>query len=349
MAQQLKFSPLVFAILLLTALIAWIYWPAEVQKSQRRGGDIPVLVAEVIEQPFASIVEALGTAAANEAIVVTAQETDKVQKLFFEDGELVKKDQLLVTMNTVEERARLSELEINLAEARRQLERVRDLAKENAASEQVLDERRAAVDALEAQISVAKAQIADREIRAPFDGLLGTRQISEGALIRPGDQITTLDDIHTLKVDFSVAERHLPSVKLNQKVQASSVAYPDRVFEGVISHIASRVDPITRAIQVRALVSNPDLELRPGMLLQMVVEKNVVNSLVIPESALVPINDEQFVYLVVDGKAQRTRVTLGERRAGEVQILDGLEPGQQVVSGGTIRLRDGIAVKVVEG
>lgn len=349
MAQQLKFSPLVFAILLLAGLITWIYWPVEVQKSQRSGGDIPVVVTEVTEKPFASIVEALGTAAANEAIVVTAQETDKVQTLYFEDGELVKKDQLLVTMNTVEERARLSELEVNLAEARRQLARVRDLAKENAASEQVLDERKAAVDALVAQISVAKAQIADREIRAPFDGLLGTRQISEGALVRPGDQITTLDDIHTLKVDFSVAERHLPSVKLNQKVQASSVAYPDRVFEGVISHIASRVDPVTRAIQVRALVSNPELDLRPGMLLQIVVEKNITNSLVIPEAALVPINDEQFVYVVEEGKVQRTKVILGERRTGEVQILDGIQSGQQVVTAGTIRLRDGVAVKVVEG
>jgi membrane fusion protein (multidrug efflux system) len=229
------------------------------------------------------------------------------------------------------------------------LKRVRDLAQENAASEQLLDERKAEVETLTAQIAVAEAQISDREIRAPFDGLLGTHQISEGALVRPGDQITTLDDIHTLKVDFSIAERHLPSVKLKQKVQASSVAYPGQVFEGVVSHIATRVDPVTRAIQVRALVSNPELLLRPGMLLQMVVEKNVSNSLVVPESALVPIDDDQFVYVISDGKAVKTKVILGERRPGEVQILNGISAGEQVVTAGTIRLSDGTAVKVVEG
>jgi len=349
MAQQIKFSPLVFAILLLAGLIAWIYWPVEVQQSQRRSGEVPVVVTIVEEKPFASVVEALGTASANEAIVVTAQETDKVQNLYFEDGELVTTGQLLVKLNTQEEQARLSELQINLAEAQRQLKRVRDLAKENSASEQLLDERKSEVAALRAQISIAEAQIADREIRAPFDGLLGARQISEGALVRPGDQITTLDDIHTLKVDFSIAERHLPSVKLRQKVLTSSVAYPEQIFEGVISHIATRVDPVTRAIQVRALVSNPELLLRPGMLLQMVVEKSVTTSMVIPESALVPIDDDQFVYVVTEGKAVKTKVLLGERRPGEVQIMKGLRSGQQVVTGGTVRLSDGKAVKVVEG
>ena len=349
MAQQLKFSPLVFAILLLAGLLAWMYWPAEVQETKRRGGDVPVVVTVVQEKPFASVVEALGTASANEAIVVTAQETDKVQKLYFEDGELVSAGQLLVRLNTQEEEARLSELQVNLAEAQRQLKRIKNLAKENAASQQLLDERKAEVEGLSAQIAVAKAQIADREIRAPFDGLLGARQISEGALVRPGDQITTLDDIHTLKVDFSIAERHLPSVKLKQRVQASSVAYPGQIFEGVISHIATRVDPVTRAIQVRAMVSNPELQLRPGMLLQMIVEKNVSQSLVIPEAALVPIDDDQFVFVITDGKAVKTKVTLGASKPGEVQIRDGISAGQQVVTGGTIRLRDGAKVKVVEG
>ena len=348
MAQQLKFSPLIIAILLLAGLISWIYWPAEIQQNQRRGGAVPVVVTKVSEKPFASVVEALGTASANEAIVVTAQETDKVEALYFEDGELVTAGQLLVKLNTKEEQARLKELQVNLAEAKRQLNRVRDLAKENAASQQLLDERKAQVEGLTAQIAVAEAQIVDREIRAPFDGLLGARQISEGALVRPGDQITTLDDIHTLKVDFSIAERHLPSVKQKQKVQAESVAYPGKIFEGVISHIATRVDPVTRAIQVRALVSNPDLLLRPGMLLQIVVEKNVTNSLILPEGALVPIDDDQFVYVVTDGKAVKTKVTLGERRPGEVQILGGISEGQQVVIEGTIRLNDGSAVKIVE-
>ncbi len=349
MAQQFKFSPLIFAILLLAGLLAWLYMPVEQSEARRGASEIPVVATIVQQQPFAQVVEALGTATANEAIVVTAQETDKIEALLFDDGDLVKRGQLLVRMNIKEEQARLNELKINLAEAQRQLNRVKGLVKEKAASQQLLDEREAQVDALIAQIDVAEAQIADREIRAPFDGLLGVRQVSDGALVRPGDQITTLDDIQTLKVDFSVAERHLPSVKLGQKVEATSIAYPGRVFEGEISHIDSRVDAATRAVRVRAKISNPELLIRPGMLLQILVQKSVSQSLVIPESALVPIDDQQYVFVVEEGKAKRLTVQLGVRKPGQVQILSGLTEGQQVVTQGTLRLQDGTAVKIVEG
>lgn len=349
MAQQFKFSPLIFAILLLAGLLAWLYMPVEQSEARRGASEIPVVATIVQQQPFAQVVEALGTAIANEAIVVTAQETDKIEALLFDDGDLVKRGQLLVRMNIKEEQARLNELKINLAEAQRQLNRVKGLVKEKAASQQLLDEREAQVDALIAQIDVAEAQIADREIRAPFDGLLGVRQVSDGALVRPGDQITTLDDIQTLKVDFSVAERHLPSVKLGQKVEATSIAYPGRVFEGEISHIDSRVDAATRAVRVRAKISNPELLIRPGMLLQILVQKSVSQSLVIPESALVPIDDQQYVFVVEEGKAKRLTVQLGVRKPGQVQILSGLTEGQQVVTQGTLRLQDGTAVKIVEG
>ena len=349
MAKQFKFSPLIIAILLLAGLLAWLYLPTEQKQQRRGGGDIPV-VAQVVElQPFAQVVEALGTANANEAIVVTAQETDKIEALLFDDGDLVTQGQLLVRMNIKEEQARLNELKINLAEAKRQLKRIKNLAKENAASQQLLDERKAEVDALVAQIDVAQAQIADREIRAPFAGLLGVRQVSEGALVRPGDQISTLDDIQTLKVDFSVAERHLPSVRLKQKVQATSVAYPGRVFEGEISHIDSRVDAATRAVRVRAKVNNSELLLRPGMLLQILVQKSVSESLVVDESALVPIDDKQFVFVIEEGKARKVEVQIGVRKPGQVQIISGLSSGQQVVVEGTLRLQDGTSVRVVEG
>lgn len=348
MAQQFKFSPLILAILLLAGLLAWLYMPTEQTESAKAGGEIPVVATVVQQQPFAQVVEALGTATANEAIVVTAQETDKIEALLFDDGDLVKRGQLLVRMNIKEEQARLNELKINLAEAQRQLNRVKGLVKEKAASQQLLDEREAQVDALIAQIDVAEAQIADREIRAPFDGLLGVRQVSDGALVRPGDQITTLDDIQTLKVDFSVAERHLPSVKLGQKVQATSIAYPGQLFEGEISHIDSRVDAATRAVRVRAKISNPELLIRPGMLLQVLVQKSVMQSLVIPESALVPIDDQQFVFVVENGKVRRLAVQLGARKPGEVQVMAGLTEGQQVVTQGTLRLQDGIDVKIVE-
>lgn len=348
MGKQFKFSPLVIAAIAIIAFVAYLYLPKDQQQGQRRQGETPVVLQTATVQQFPIVVESLGTARANEAVVITAQETEKVSRVHFDDGDLVEKGQLLVSLNMREENARVNELQINLAEAQRQLRRIKNLAKENAASEQLLDERQAQVDALTAQLEVAEASVSDLEIRAPFSGLLGVREISEGALIRPGDTITTLDDLHVVKVDFSIAERHLPSLALGQQVDASSIAYPGKTFQGKITHVASRVDPVTRAIQVRANIDNPELLIRPGMLLQITVEKQVLNTLVISENALVPIDDDQFVF-VVDGenKARKTKVTIGERRPGLVQVVSGLNDGDRIVVEGTLRVSDGVTVKVV--
>ena len=347
MKSNFKFSPLVVAIVGLIGLLVYLNMPSEQQKKQRRFGSTPVVLHQVQNAEFAVTVEALGTAKANEAISLTAQKSDVIQSITFEDGQRVKQGQLLLTLNNREEQARVNELEINLQEAKRQLTRITNLAKESVASEQILDEQQARVKALQAQLEVANAQLAELELRAPFDGVLGIRQVSVGALVGPGDEITTLDDLHQVKVDFNIAENHLPSVSVGQKVSSTSVAYPDQLFEGQISSIDSRVDPVTRAIQIRAIIDNPDYKLRPGMLLQINLEKQMLNTLVVPEKALLPIEDKQFVYVVEDGKAVQKEVQVGRRKPGVAQIVAGLQPGEQVVVEGTLRLRDGASVSVL--
>ena len=200
---------------------------------------------------------------------------------------------------------------------------------------------------MEAQLDVALAQLDDMQIRAPFNGLLGVREVSKGSLVRPADVITTLDDISIVKVDFSVAENQLASLAKGQRIAATSVAYPSEVFNGVISNIDTRLDPISRAIQVRATIENQDSKLRPGMLLTIVVEKKVLNTLVIPEKALVPVEDKQFIYVVKDNVAHEREVILGERRPGIVQIVSGLEEGDAVITEGTLRVRDQSPVSVI--
>jgi membrane fusion protein (multidrug efflux system) len=242
----------------------------------------------------------------------------------------------------------LNELDINLQEAKRQLKRIDNLAQKSVASAQLLDEQQARVKALQAQQEVAKAQLDELELRAPFAGVLGTRQVSLGALVMPGDLIATLDDLHLVKVDFNIAESHLPSVAKGQLVRATSVAYPGEVFEGKISNINSRVDPVTRAIQIRAIITNDGLKLRPGMLLQINLQKQILDTLVVPEGALVPIEDKQFVFVINDNKASRKEVNVGRRKPGIAQILSGIEAGDNVVIEGSLRLRDGSAVKVLD-
>jgi membrane fusion protein (multidrug efflux system) len=238
-------------------------------------------------------------------------------------------------------------LQINIREAKRQLVRITNLAKESVASEQLLDEQQARVKALTAQLEVANSQLAEMQITAPFSGVLGVRQVSVGALVTPGDVITTLDDLYKVKVDFGIAENHLSTLALGQTVTAISIAYPDKPFQGVISSINSRVDPVSRSIRVRAIIDNPNLELRPGMLLQITLQKKILTTLVVPEEALLPIEDKQFVYVVKDNKAIQTEVKVGRRKPGIAQIISGINEGDYVVTEGTLRLRNGSTVNVL--
>ena len=347
MSKGLKFSPLLIAVILCFGLVTFLYLPKDVSQQVRQANATLVKVHRTAEEEFEVIVEALGTGRANESVLITTQTSDIVNKINFDDGDRVKAGQILLTLIDLEEKARLSALDVDLQESNRQLNRVTNLAKNNVASEQLLDEQQAEVNALLAQMNVLKTQMRALEVRAPFDGLLGLRQVSVGALVRPGDAITTLDDLSIIKVDFNIAEVHLPSVAIDQNIRATSIAYPDETFEGKIVSIGSRVDPATRAIQIRANINNQDFKLRPGMLLQINLQKKLLNTLVLPEASLVPIEDKHFVFVVNDSVATRKQVEIGLRKPGIVQILSGLKKGELVVIEGALKLRDGSKVDVM--
>ncbi|MBJ2135128.1 efflux RND transporter periplasmic adaptor subunit [Paraglaciecola chathamensis] len=347
MPKGISFSPILIALILASGLLIYLYLPVDTEQQQKKSIATPVTAYTVSEVKFPVVVEALGTANANESVMLTAQKSDIVQSIEFDDGDLVEKGQLLIKLSDREERARLNELDINLQEAKRQLKRIDNLAQKSVASKQLLDEQEANVKALKAQLEVAKAQLEELELRAPFSGLLGVRQVSLGALVMPGDLIATLDDLHIIKMDFTIAESHLPSVRKGQQVSATSAAYPGETFKGEISSIASRVDPVTRAIQIRAIIDNKDLKLRPGMLLQISLEKDILNTLTLPEGALVPIEDKQFVFVIKGDKVERQEVKVGLRKPGIAQITSGLKEGDQVVIEGALRLREGSVVNVL--
>lgn len=348
MTKFVKFSPLLIGVVALVGFVIYLNLPEDEKSGPQRGsGATPVVSAKAEKQAFPIIVEALGTAVANESVNLTAQQAEIVKTVLFEDGDIVNAGQLLIELSDREEKARVNELSINIAEAKRQLNRIKGLAKQSAASEQLLDEQRARVDALEAQKDVADAQLSELEVRAPFAGRLGIRQVSIGSLVRPGDVISTLDDLSIVKIDFSISESHLASVANGQLIIAKSIAYPGQDFKGQITSIDSRIDPVTRAIQVRAQIPNRDLKLRPGMLLQINVEKRVENALVIPESALIPEGESQFVFVIdSESKARKTKVQIGQRKPGWIQILGGIEAGQDVIVEGTLKVRDGAVVRV---
>jgi len=217
-----------------------------------------------------------------------------------------------------------------------------------ALSKAQFDQLEATLKANRAKLAAAQARLEDTVIRAPFSGRVGLRRVSVGTLISPGDVITTLDDTSVIKLDFTVPENFLSSLREGLAVRATAPAFAGRAFSGKVSSIDSRVDMNTRAVTVRALLANEDGALRPGMFLNVSLANDEREALVIPEQALTPEAERQYVFVVADGKAQRREVRIGSRRPGSVEVLAGLNAGEQVVVEGTQKVRDGAPVRTTE-
>lgn len=309
---------------------------------------VGVVVAPVRLESLDQVIEALGTARANESVDVTAKVSNLVTAVHFGEGQPVARGALLVELDGAQARAQVAIAQAALTESQAQYKRSRELYTTKALSESQLDQIEATLRSNEARLAVAQAQLADTQIRAPFAGRTGLRRVSVGSLVNPGTVITTLDDTGTIKLDFTVAETFLSALSPGLTITAHSAAYPGRTFEGRIASVDSRVDPTTRSVIVRATVPNGDGLLKPGMFLTVRISRGAADGLVVPEQALVPEQGDVFVYVIADGKAEKRLVHTGQRRVGSVQVVQGLAEGETVVTEGTQKLRDGIAVKVVQ-
>lgn len=326
-------------------------------EAQQAGGPqapTPVIITAVTMQPLTERVEALGTLKANESVEVASTVTELITAVNFDDGQRVKKGAVLIEMDAAEERAELAEQRSFLAQAQRQVNRLAPLVKRGAAAESTIDTQRREAQGARARIQAIESRIAKRVIKAPFDGVVGLRNISVGALAQPGELLTTIDDDAVMKLDFAVPAVFVSALKPGLAIAATSAAFPDRVFKGVISSVDSRIDPVTRSIVARALIDNAASELRPGLLMLVELQQNPRQAVVVPEEAVVPVGDENFVW-VVSGEAgapvaERRTVILGTRQFGEVEIVSGLSSGERVVTHGTLRMRPGapLAITAVE-
>jgi membrane fusion protein (multidrug efflux system) len=310
---------------------------------------VPVVTAMVTSEPFTEKLEALGTTKANESVVVTPTVEERVVAILVDDGEFVNKGQVLVKLDDSEAQYLLAEARAALKEQRQQFERMRRLAKTNATSRSQLDEEQGLLDIAAAKVSLLEARLQDYTIRAPFSGILGIRQISTGAVVDSDTVITTLDDTTTIKLDFTVPEAYLGVLKNGMTVSAHSLAYPDHSFSGIVTAISSRVDPETRTLTVRAKVPNPDRLLRPGMLLTVDLVKDLAQSLIIPEEAVIQEKDKKFALVVTPGNTvEKIEIVTGRRNPGKLEVISGLNAGQQVIIQGLTRVRPGSSVNVVE-
>lgn len=294
-----------------------------------------VIVTTVSPIPFDDKIQAIGTVQADESTNLTATVTETVKSISVGEGQFVKAGTVLVELTDDEEQA-------NLDEATRAYIRHNKLTNSKLGSVADRDEAKARMD-------VARAQLSERQIVAPFDGVTGLRQVSIGDLVSPGTLVTTIDDIDPVKADFSVPEAYLPALRNGMVIKARTVAYPDTEFEGSIYAIDSRVDPDTRALQARAVISNEDHRLRPGMLLSITIVKASRSSLALPEEAILSSGEQTSVYVVIaENKIENRSVTIGLREPGYVEILSGLKEGDKVVIEGQMKTGPGTTVNVVE-
>ncbi len=310
-----------------------------------KSGPAPaVMVTTAIVQtaPWVDAIEALGTTKARESVTLTAKITETVRRVNFQDGQNVEAGDVLVELTSGQQVAALAEAQATYKDAERLMTRNEDLVRQGTVSRQVGDTARATHDSTKARVDLLRAQLSDRVVTAPFSGVLGLRQISAGALVTPGTVITTLDDIDTIKLDFAVPESLLAALVPGQEVIGRSAAFPGREFKGKVTSLDSRVDPVTRAVQVRAEFPNKDHALRAGMLLSTQVLRAPRDTLAVPEIAVVQIGSNSYIYRVKpDDTVEDVVVKLGARRRGEVEVVEGLEPGVRIVVDGTVKLRSG--------
>jgi membrane fusion protein, multidrug efflux system len=316
--------------------------------AKQRGKAAPLVKAEAARpMVFADQIEAVGTARANEQVTLSAPVTERIVRLNFDDGSFVRAGQVVAVLRQAEQNAQLSEASARSREAQQQLERVEALKNRGFATRSNYDSQIAARDAARAQAQQVRAQIGERVIRAPFSGWVSLRTISVGAMASQGTEIATISDLTTIKLDFSVPETMLAAIRPGLPIRARSAAYPDRPFDGVIHTIDPVIDPNTRAVMVRARLPNPDRMLRPGMMLTVNVESASRSSLSVPELAVVGEGENRFVFaLDGTGRARRVAVRTGVRLAGRIEVLQGLRPGQRVVTEGIVKVSDGMEVRV---
>lgn len=342
----------VAALLLLgvAGAVGWLIFFADASETPARRDrpPVPVVVAKATEGNVVERIEAIGTAQANESVTITAKITDVVEGIHFIEGQKVDREQLLVQLRDAEQRAQLSKAEAELLAAEQQHERVSRLARTGTATSAQMEQATARLQSLRAEIEGIRARIADRAIRAPFEGVVGIRRVSPGTLIQPGTEITTLDDLSIIKIDFSIPETFAAVLAPGQEIAARVAAHDDRSFAGEVAVVSPRVNPATRAITVRAHVPNEDGALRPGMLVTLDVIRSRRTALLVPEGAIVPVGDQTFVFVVSeDEHARRTEVETGHRSAGRVEVVAGLRSGDRVVVEGTVRVSDGGTVRVI--
>lgn len=308
---------------------------------------ITVEATPVVTAPMPQTITAVGSVRSDESVTLRPEVTGRIAEFRFKEGQQVAKGALLVKLDDSVVKADAEQARANLWLAKAKSDRAAELNQKGFVSAQAKDEAEGGLRVAQATLQSAEARLAKMEIRAPFSGVIGLRQVSVGDYVKDGQDMVNLEAIEALKVDFKVPEVFLRQVQVGQAMQLTLDAMPGKTYEGKVLAINPLVDAAGRSVVIRAQIRNTNATLRPGMFARVRLITDVkADTLVIPEQALVPQGEDQFVYKVVDGRVQRTRVEIGQRREGKVEIVRGVAEKDMVVTAGQLKIRDGTVVKL---
>lgn len=309
---------------------------------------LPVKAGIVKAGAISEELSAIGTLLANESVMIRPELDGRIAAIHFSEGQAVRQGEKLVSLDSSEIVAQLAGVNAALSLNRSRMKRAEELHGKNFISAQALDEARENLNQSLARQAEIQAKLDKMTIKAPFEGVAGLRQASPGAYVKAGQDIARLEGIGTLKLDFRAPELFLRKIRVNQEVQLGVDAFPGESFRGAIYAIEPAVDEQTRTVLLRARVPNPGVRLKPGMFARVnLVLETREQAVLVPEQALVPRGTERFVFRVAEGKAVLTKIEIGLRRPGEVEVAQGLAAGETIVIDGQLKLQDGAAVTVL--
>lgn len=311
------------------------------------GGPTPVEVVVVKPVMVQEDLLAVGSLRSNESVILRPEVSGRIASIGFRDGQAVKKGQLLVGLDATLNQAEVAQYQAEYDLALSSLKRSEDLARQKFISSSAQETAASNAQVAEARLKLAQARLSKMQIVAPFDGVVGIRGVSLGDYVKDGTDLVNVEDVRNLKVDFRLPERSLSQIQVGQSIEVVADALPNERWQGQIEAVNPRIDANGRSVELRARLDNASGRLRPGMFVRVRVIVGERNGLMVPEEAIVPQGEEFYVYRVVEGAARRVPVKIGVRRAAQVEIVQGVAAGDQVVTAGMRLSRDGQPVRVL--
>ena len=314
------------------------------------GGGTPVELGKPEKLIWQKSVLAVGSLRSDESVMVRAEQSGRITALNFTEGQPVRAGQVLVQLDDSVARAELEQARANQKLGKAKFDRAVELKQRNFISGQAQDEAENVMRVADATVSLGVAKLAKLTIKAPFSGTIGLRTASTGDYVKDGQDIVNLEKTDPIKVDFKVPEIFQSKIKVGQPLSVALDALPAQAFTGKVFAVNPQLDTAGRAVVLRAQMDNRSGVLKPGMFARVrLTLADTGEAVVVPEQSVAMQGEDQIMFKVIDGRAMRTKVEVGQRRDGKVEIIEGISGGDTIVIAGWQRLRDGAAVRSAGG